>query len=90
MGFGSYLRQKREERELTLVELAQRLGISVAYISRIERDRENAPKDELIQKFCKALRLDPDEAYAEARRLPPDLRNHAHEVIAAYRKSRNR
>lgn len=88
MGFGSYLRQKREEQELTLVELAEKLGISVAYLSRIERDRENAPKDELIQKICKALGLDCDEAYAEARRLPPDLRNHAYEVIAAYRKSR--
>lgn len=88
MGFGSYLRQKREEQELTLVELAEKLGISVAYLSRIERDRENAPKDELIQKACKALGLDPDEAYSEARRLPPDLRNHAYEVIAAYRKSR--
>lgn len=88
MGFGSYLRRKREEQELTLAELAEKLGISVAYLSRIERDRENAPKDELIQKICKALGLDCDEAYAEARRLPPDLRNHAYEVIAAYRKSR--
>ena len=44
MGFGGYLRKKREERELTLVEVAEQVGISVAYLSRIERERENAPK----------------------------------------------
>jgi transcriptional regulator with XRE-family HTH domain len=90
MGFGSYLREKREERDLTLAQLADKIGISVAYLSRIERDRENAPKDDLIQKICKALGIDCDEAYAEARRLPPDLRNHAYEVIAPYRKSQKK
>ena len=86
MGFGGYLRKKREERELTLVEVAERVGISVAYLSRIERERENAPKDELIQKVCKALDLDADEAFAAARRLPPDLRPHAHSVVRLYRR----
>ena len=68
MGFGGYLRKKREDRGLTLVEVAERVGISVAYLSRIERERENAPKDALIQKVCKALDLDADEAFAAARR----------------------
>ena len=90
MGFGSYLRDKREEREFTLLEVADRVGISVAYLSRIERERENAPKDELIQKICKALTLDADEAFAAARRLPPDLRPHARSVVRLYRRLGNK
>ncbi len=86
MGFGGYLRQKREERELTLLEVAERLGISIAYLSRIERERENAPKDELIQKISTVLGLDADEAFAAARRLPPDLRPHAKSVVKLYRR----
>ncbi len=86
MGFGGYLRKKREDRGLTLVEVAERVGISVAYLSRIERERENAPKDALIQKVCKALDLDADEAFAAARRLPPDLRPHTMSVVRLYRR----
>lgn len=90
MGFGSYLRTKREDRAMTLAQLADKLGISIAYLSRIERDRENAPKDELIHKIREILDWNSEEtdvAFAEARRFPPDLRNDAVQVIAAYRKS---
>jgi transcriptional regulator with XRE-family HTH domain len=38
MAFGHYLRRAREGREMTLTELARRVGISIAYLSRIERD----------------------------------------------------
>ncbi len=88
MGFGSYLRAKREERQLTLLDVAERVGISVAYLSRIERERENAPKDELIQKICDVLGLAPDGAFTAAQRLPPDLRPHADQVVQMYRRSR--
>ena len=90
MAFGSYLRDKREERELTLLEVADKVGISLAYLSRIERERENVPKDELIQKLCKAMDLDVDETFAAARRLPPDLRPHAHSVVRLYRRLGNK
>jgi len=36
MAFGRYLRREREEREMTLTELARRVDISIAYLSRIE------------------------------------------------------
>ena len=86
MKFGNFLRSKREEQGLTLAEVAGRAGISIAYLSRIERDRENAPKDELIAKLSRALGLEKDQAFAAASRLPPDLRKKAFEVIAAYRR----
>ena len=43
MAFGHYIRRQREERDMTLTELASRLEISIAYLSRIERERENPP-----------------------------------------------
>ena len=34
MAFGHYIRRQREERDMTLTELARRLEISIAYLSR--------------------------------------------------------
>ena len=48
MAFGHYIRRQREERDMTLTELARRVEISIAYLSRIERERENPPPDHLI------------------------------------------
>ena len=55
MAFGKYLRREREEREMTLTELARRVDISIAYRSRIERERENPPPDRLMTALARAL-----------------------------------
>jgi transcriptional regulator with XRE-family HTH domain len=86
MGFGSFIRRKREDADIPLREFAQRIGISPAYWSRIERELEKAPKDELIQKATAVLGLDLDEVYIEASRLPPDMQNDVRGVVQAYRK----
>ena len=86
MAFGHYIRRQREERDMTLTELARRLEISIAYLSRIERERENPPPDRLISALACALGLPPDDLFAAARRLPPDLRARTDHVIAVYRK----
>lgn len=85
MAFGKYLRREREEREMTLTELARRVDISIAYLSRIERERENPPPDRLMTALARALDLPTDEVFAAARRLPPDLRSRTEDVIAVYR-----
>jgi transcriptional regulator with XRE-family HTH domain len=89
-GFGRLIRSRREERGLTLADIAGEVGISIAYLSRIERDREHPPRDELIRRMAEALGLPEDEAFAAARRLPPDLQARVGEVIAAYRRSTGR
>ena len=48
MAFGHYLRREREGRDMTLTELARRVEVSIAYLSRIERERENPPPDRLV------------------------------------------
>ena len=48
--FGAFIRKKREEKQIQMNEFARQLEISPAYWSRIERDMEKPPKDELIRK----------------------------------------
>ena len=86
MAFGRFIRREREEREMAaLTELARRVDISIAYLSRIERERENPPPDRLMTALARALDLPTDDVFAAARRLPPDLRSRAEDVIAVYR-----
>lgn len=87
MGFGSYIRSKREAKEIALNDFARQLDISPAYWSRIEREMEKPPKDELIAKAAEILEENPDDAFAEASRLPPDMRDNVGDVVRMYRKS---
>jgi HTH-type transcriptional regulator, competence development regulator len=86
MAFGSYIRRKREEAGIPLRVLAQRIDISPAYWSRIEREMEKPPKNELMAKAAEVLRLDLDEVFIEAKRLPPDMQQDVRGVVHAYRK----
>ena len=89
MAFGSYIRTKREEARLSLTDFARRIDISPAYWSRIEREMEKAPKDELIVKAAEVLGLDVDELFIEASRLPPDMQRDVAGVVQAYRRRFN-
>ncbi|MGD0636168.1 MAG: helix-turn-helix transcriptional regulator [Beijerinckiaceae bacterium] len=85
MAFGKYIRREREGREMTLTELARQVEVSIAYLSRIERERENPPPDRLLSALANALGLPLDSLFAAARRLPPDMRARTEDVIAVYR-----
>ena len=87
MGFGSFIREKREQAGVPMNEFARSLGISPAYWSRIEREMEKPPKDELIVKAAERLGINPDEAFIEASRLPPDMQKDVSTVVRLYRKS---
>jgi len=86
MPFGDFIRQKREEADIPLNDFARRIGISPAYWSRIERNMEKPPKDELITKAAQELHLDLDEVFVQANRLPPELQKNLGDVVLAYRK----
>lgn len=57
--FGSFMRQKREEKGITVRGLATMLGITPAYVSDLEKGnraapRRNSPKD-LLERICQIL-----------------------------------
>ena len=90
MGFGTFIREKRERANVPMNEFARSLGISPAYWSRIERDIEKPPKDELIRKAAELLGIAADDAFVEASRLPPDMREDVGNLVRMYRKQATR
>jgi transcriptional regulator with XRE-family HTH domain len=57
---GSNLRRLREDRLLTQAELAERAGIAVSSLVRIENDQVD-PRFSSIRKLARALDADPKE-----------------------------
>ena len=86
MKFGTLVRHHRESAEISLNAFAQKIGISPAYWSRIERNIEKPPKDSLIVSAAQEFGILPDDAFASAGRLPPDLRCNVREIVAMCRK----
>ncbi|MET3791806.1 helix-turn-helix domain-containing protein [Aquamicrobium terrae] len=88
MSFGSLVRARRQELEIGLNDFAERLEVSPAYWSRIERDREKPPRDHLIERAAAILGLRLDELFVQAERLPPDMRRDIGTVVQVYRRMR--
>ena len=57
---------------------ADRLGISPAYLSRIERGKERPPKPELVKRLATLLGGDPDLLFRLAASTDPDLAEFLH------------
>ena len=88
MAFGTYVRVKRTEMGIGLNDFAYRLGVSPAYWSRIEREKEKPPRDDLIEMSAAILGVRLDELFVEAKRFPPDMRRDVGRVVRAYRRLR--
>ena len=89
MSFGGVIRKRRIELGIGLMDMSERLGISAPYLSRIERDLESPPRDELIERAAAILGLQMDDLFVKARRLPPDMRDDMEKVVRAYRRLRS-
>ena len=55
--FGAVLRQARHDQQRTLADVADRAGVSVPYLSEMERGRKD-PSSEMLAAVCRALDLD--------------------------------
>jgi transcriptional regulator with XRE-family HTH domain len=71
--FGETIREMREAQQLGLRVAADRLGISPAYLSRIERGKEKPPKPELVKKIARLLGGDADLLFRLAESTDPDI-----------------
>lgn len=76
--FGTYIRQRREEllqndRSFSLRQVAGRIGIEPAYLSKIERGDFAPPSEDVIRKLAQELGENPDILLALAGKVSRDL-----------------
>ncbi len=80
ISFGEYLKRKREEKQISLRELARRLDLSAPYLSDVENNRRAPLTEERLTTLVKELHLTEEEEAEmydiigqQRGLLPPDL-----------------
>jgi transcriptional regulator with XRE-family HTH domain len=74
IGFGTKLREMRQEKGMTLRSLAEAAGVDFTYLSKIENERvEHLPSAETIRDLARALEVDAMELLQLANKVPPEL-----------------
>jgi transcriptional regulator with XRE-family HTH domain len=68
---GDYLRDQRNQAQLSLRQLGEQAGVSNPYLSQIERGLRK-PSAEVLQQIAKALRISAETLYVRAGILDPD------------------
>ena len=89
MQFGQRVRELREASGQTQRELAESLGVSVSYISKVENERlhfGDYPSEKFIHKLAAELDADEDELLLLTDRVPVSLRKRIRERPEAFKK----
>ena len=78
MTFGSHVRTvredfRREDRAFSARQVAQRIGVEPAYLSKIERDQVAPPSEATIRRLAAELDEDSDVLLAMAGKVSSDL-----------------
>lgn len=81
--FGDTIRDLRVAQDLGLRETAGKVGISPAYLSRIERGKERPPRPEVIKALAKTLAADPDVLFRLSSSTDPDVVDFLHQHLGA-------
>lgn len=76
--FGETIRELRIAQDFGLRETAIKVGVSPAYLSRIERGKENPPKPEIIKMLAKVLAADPDVLFRLSSSTDPEVVDYLH------------
>lgn len=78
--FGAFIARKRLEKDIKLRPIAEKLGVSVTYLSDIIKGRRNPPDIDGLGKLAQALNLNEQEreemldlAGRERKQVSPDL-----------------
>jgi len=80
MTYGAYVRQTREQRResdrsYSLRQVAIRIGVEPAYLSKIERDQVSPPSEATTRKLAAELGEDPDVLLAMSGKVSTDLKD---------------
>ncbi len=99
ISFGEYLKRKREEKQISLRELARRLNLSAPYLSDVENNRRAPLTEERLITLVRELHLTEEEETEmydiigqQRGLLPPDLNPYVSDrpyVNAALRTAKN-
>ena len=76
--FGETIRELRLAQDLGLRETAIKVGISPAYLSRIEREKERPPSPAVIKELAKTLAADPDVLFRLSSSTDPEIVDYLH------------
>jgi hypothetical protein len=82
---GEYLRAARDARSFGLREFSRFVGHPTVYIQKVERGEVVSPSDKYLEDCAFWLVLDPDEVFARAGRVAPDLVRFAADTPALVR-----
>ena len=80
LNFGDFIAQKREEKKITIREMAQKLNITAPYLSDVEKDRRNPFNLDKLELLASILLLSEEEktimlnlAGKKRKEVAPDL-----------------
>ena len=88
MNFGETVRQLRHAKQLTLRDLADRVGVGFTYISKIENhklEEGHGPSEKLIHKLAVELDGNEDELLLLAEKVPEPIRKRVCERPEVFR-----
>lgn len=71
---GDFLRLKRLEKKLTLERTASAVGVSINYISKLEKGENSNPSDNIIVNLAKTLDIDEDALFTAFDKIPLSTR----------------
>jgi transcriptional regulator with XRE-family HTH domain len=73
--FGQIIRELRiKNRDYdSLREFARKVGLSAAYLSRIENEKEPPPSEQIVEKLAEALGADKYELFSYAGKVPTEF-----------------
>jgi transcriptional regulator with XRE-family HTH domain len=89
MTFGKLLKSLRNQKGLSIKQLAAELGLNYTYISKLENSKVN-PSSKVISKFSDYFNYSSDELMLAADKIPKDileiLKNNPQETVIYLRR----
>jgi len=73
--FGEYLRNLRRNKGISQRDLAQSVGVSFTYLSKIENEKLDPPSEQILIKIAKYINIDPDTLIIEAKKVPLEIQD---------------
>lgn len=89
MRFGDRVRQLRTDRDIKQTDLADAMGVSVSYISKVENGKLHSgdyPSEKFIHKLADELKADEDELLLLADKVPESIRKRIRQRPKLFRK----